>query len=137
MYLYLICGLRLGHTGEEQIITRLELISKAEGLNISPETLKTLVSATGGDMRRAITSLQSCSRLKGKNSQLEPDDVLEVMGVSIFPLYNCDVGFYTSLVPTSAPKRSELLDTVAKSSGAVAKRGTNIIATLCYLRNIV
>lgn len=43
--------------------------------------LKTLIKACGGDMRRAITSLQSCARLKKNSEQITVDDVYEVAGI--------------------------------------------------------
>lgn len=45
------------------------------------ETMTTLVEASGGDMRRAITSLQSCSKLKGPGVPISVGSVLEVTGV--------------------------------------------------------
>lgn len=69
-------------------IYRLKFISKEENVNCDDEVLKTLVSTSGGDMRRAITSLQSCSRLKGPEVPILIDDVYEITGVcsSIFIL---------------------------------------------------
>lgn len=42
--------------------------------------LNTLIKASGGDMRRAITSLQSCARLKS-SGKITIDDVYEVAGI--------------------------------------------------------
>lgn len=40
-----------------------------------------LVEASGGDMRRAITCLQSCAKLKGQNVNISVNNVCEVTGV--------------------------------------------------------
>ncbi|KAK3907704.1 Replication factor C subunit 4 [Frankliniella fusca] len=69
--------------GEEKIIERLKFISSEENVNISSDALHSLIDAAGGDLRRAITCLQSCARLKSKDdaSEISTDDVVEVMGV--------------------------------------------------------
>ncbi|XP_015517332.1 replication factor C subunit 4 [Neodiprion virginianus] len=67
--------------GQEKIIERLELICNMENLKADKAVLMKVVDASGGDMRRAITCLQSVSRLKGKGAEFAIDDVLEVTGV--------------------------------------------------------
>jgi len=61
------------------MLTRLEHICTVEGVKCAPRVLARLVDASGGDMRRAITSLQSTARLKGDEG-IEEADVLEVIG---------------------------------------------------------
>lgn len=61
------------------MLSRLEHICKEEGVKCAPQVLARLVDASGGDMRRAITSLQSTARLKGEDG-IEETDVLEVVG---------------------------------------------------------
>lgn len=61
------------------MLSRLEYICKKEGVKCAPRVLARLVDASGGDMRRAITSLQSTARLKGEDG-IEELDVLEVVG---------------------------------------------------------
>lgn len=61
------------------MLARLEFICKEEGVKCAPRVLARLVDASGGDMRRAITSLQSTTRLKGEEG-IEEVDVLEVIG---------------------------------------------------------
>ena len=68
--------------GEEKIIERLQYICGEEDLKAEKGILKTVVDASGGDLRRAITCLQSVTRLKGKGVEVTIDDVLEVTGVS-------------------------------------------------------
>ena len=68
--------------GNEKIIERLELICREEDIKADKYVLMKLVDASGGDLRRAITCLQSVTRLKGKGVEVTVDDVLEVTGVS-------------------------------------------------------
>lgn len=42
---------------------------------------KTIVDISGGDLRRAITTLQSCQRLKGLDTAITTEDLLEISGV--------------------------------------------------------
>lgn len=73
--------------GEERIIERLKFISDEEKLKIEDEALKSIVDISGGDLRKAITTLQSCSRLKcGTDSKLDDNlitlkDILEMSGI--------------------------------------------------------
>lgn len=60
---------------------RLSYICNEEGVVCEESVLKTLIKACGGDMRRAITSLQSCARLKKNSEQITIDDVYEVAGI--------------------------------------------------------
>ncbi|XP_022914179.1 replication factor C subunit 4 [Onthophagus taurus] len=64
---------------ESMIYERLSLICEKEGVKANDDVLNKLVETSGGDMRRAITCLQSCSRLKGVDFGIK--DVLEVTGV--------------------------------------------------------
>ncbi|KAJ8669735.1 hypothetical protein QAD02_000994 [Eretmocerus hayati] len=67
--------------GEEKIIERLESICGEEELKADKGVLKTVVDASGGDLRRAITYLQSVTRLKGRGAEVTIEDVLEVSGI--------------------------------------------------------
>lgn len=62
---------------------RLTEICKEEGVNLTDETLSFLVETSGGDLRKAITTLQSCSRLKDPGDPISTNDVMEVTGVSL------------------------------------------------------
>uniref|UniRef100_A0A224XM41 Putative replication factor c small subunit n=1 Tax=Panstrongylus lignarius TaxID=156445 RepID=A0A224XM41_9HEMI len=66
--------------GEGMIRLRLEMICKEENVSYTPEALAALIDASGGDLRRAITSLQSCARLKGADKKIEATDVAEMTG---------------------------------------------------------
>ncbi|CAK9828381.1 Replication factor C subunit 4 [Anthophora retusa] len=67
--------------GEEKIIERLEHICKEEDLKANKPVLLKIVEASGGDLRRAITCLQSITTLKGKGIEITTDDVLEIIGI--------------------------------------------------------
>lgn len=66
---------------EEMIIERLRMISTNETVDVDDDALKAIVSTSGGDMRRAITTLQSCYRLKGSDMKITEYDILEISGV--------------------------------------------------------
>ncbi|THH14720.1 hypothetical protein EW146_g5663 [Bondarzewia mesenterica] len=63
---------------------RLEYIASAENVSVNPSVLSTLVSTSNGDLRRAITYLQSAARLSAANvppTPITPRDVQEIAGV--------------------------------------------------------
>ncbi|PVG00185.1 P-loop containing nucleoside triphosphate hydrolase protein [Serendipita vermifera] len=69
--------------------SRLKHIGEMEKLDINEDVIEALVKTSGGDLRRAITYLQSCSRLanatadttNGKKPEISPSDVQEIAGV--------------------------------------------------------
>ncbi|XP_065213650.1 replication factor C subunit 4 [Planococcus citri] len=65
---------------KDTMLKRLKLICDEEKVSCDEKALQTLVDTSGGDLRRAITCLQSCARLKGEEGVLY-EDVLEVTGV--------------------------------------------------------
>ncbi|CAA3009898.1 replication factor C subunit 2 [Olea europaea subsp. europaea] len=64
---------------EEIMSTRILYICKEEGLHLDSEALSTLSSISQGDLRRAITYLQSAARLFG--SAISSKDLISVSGV--------------------------------------------------------
>ncbi|XP_056641333.1 replication factor C subunit 4 [Diorhabda sublineata] len=66
---------------ENMIFERLSYICKEEGISADDDTLTSLVDTSNGDMRRAITCLQSCAKLKGLQEKIDIDNVIEVTGV--------------------------------------------------------
>uniref|UniRef100_A0A1A9UIK0 Replication factor C subunit 2 n=1 Tax=Glossina austeni TaxID=7395 RepID=A0A1A9UIK0_GLOAU len=66
---------------EEKIVERLQYICGLEGVQIEEEAFKTIVEVSGGDMRRAITTLQSCYRLKGAQHKISKNDLFEMSGM--------------------------------------------------------
>lgn len=65
---------------KEIIIERLSNICKLEGIKYQNELLNKFVDISEGDLRKAITMLQSTHRLKG-SQDLTVDDVAETAGV--------------------------------------------------------
>ncbi|KAK8958598.1 hypothetical protein KSP40_PGU003561 [Platanthera guangdongensis] len=64
---------------EEVMSSRILHICNEEGLNLDQEALSTLNSISEGDLRRAITYLQSTARLYG--SSLSSKDLISISGV--------------------------------------------------------
>ncbi|KAI0361891.1 replication factor C [Trametes cingulata] len=63
---------------------RLAQIASAENVPVTPETIAALISTSHGDLRRAITYLQSASRLalaSDPPAPITPRDVQEIAGV--------------------------------------------------------
>ncbi|KAK0210600.1 P-loop containing nucleoside triphosphate hydrolase protein [Desarmillaria ectypa] len=64
--------------------SRLMHIATAEHITVEPSVVKSLISVSSGDLRRAITYLQSASRLSSSTSPstlITPRDVQEIAGV--------------------------------------------------------
>eukprot|EP00112_Aurelia_sp_Birch-Aquarium-sp1_P010166 Seg2185.2 transcript_id=Seg2185.2/GoldUCD/mRNA.D3Y31 product="Replication factor C subunit 4" protein_id=Seg2185.2/GoldUCD/D3Y31 len=61
------------------IKTRLQMICDNEGVTINDEAINNLINLSEGDMRKAITYLQSASRLKG-DTEIASEDILEIAG---------------------------------------------------------
>lgn len=62
----------------EVITDRIMHICQNEGVEIAPGTISTLAGVSGGDMRKAITTLQSAVRLRG--SPVVPQTIIDVAG---------------------------------------------------------
>jgi replication factor C subunit 2/4 len=54
---------------------------KEEEVAVGPGALEAVIKTSGGDLRRAITCLQSCARLKQKGEPVESEEIIELMGV--------------------------------------------------------
>jgi len=64
----------------DTITDRLAMISKGENVHISEQAIETLIKASEGDMRKAITFLQSAYRLKSEE-EISSDDITEMAGI--------------------------------------------------------
>uniref|UniRef100_A0A6B2LAN8 AAA+ ATPase domain-containing protein n=1 Tax=Arcella intermedia TaxID=1963864 RepID=A0A6B2LAN8_9EUKA len=62
---------RFKSLGLSNIETRLEHISQQENISITPPVISAIAKQSGGDMRKAITLLQSAHRLYGEEMSLE------------------------------------------------------------------
>lgn len=67
---------------------RLKYIAKKEKVSITDDALKCLIDTSDGDMRRAVTSLQSAARYAAREKQLTAEDAAELCGVSAVILFN-------------------------------------------------
>ena len=65
---------------EAILVTRIELIMKQEEVAVSQEGKAAIVLTSEGDLRKAITTLQSSARLKG-DVEVGQEDVYEIAGV--------------------------------------------------------
>jgi replication factor C subunit 2/4 len=63
----------------QHMLARLRLVCTAEGVEASDDTLNTILQVSGGDMRKAITFLQSASQLYG--GAITPENIVEISGV--------------------------------------------------------
>lgn len=64
--------------------SRLEHIALSEQLRVKPDVVSALISTSGGDLRRAITYLQSAARLSAASATetvISPRDIQEIAGV--------------------------------------------------------
>ncbi|KAH8833537.1 P-loop containing nucleoside triphosphate hydrolase protein [Flagelloscypha sp. PMI_526] len=65
-------------------VSRVKHIAEEENVSVDPSTIDALVTVAGGDLRRAITYLQSASRLSSSTNPptaITPKDVQEIAGV--------------------------------------------------------
>ena len=66
----------------EILTSRLQTILDKEGVKCGPGVIDGVVSASEGDLRKAITFLQSAARLRG-DEEIVVGDILEIAGVSV------------------------------------------------------
>mmetsp|Transcript_35590 Transcript_35590/g.70753 ORF Transcript_35590/g.70753 Transcript_35590/m.70753 type:complete len:225 (+) Transcript_35590:412-1086(+) len=59
---------------------RMREIAGHEGINLTEETLETLLQASNGDMRKAVTFLQSAYQLSGGQSNISASAVVDISG---------------------------------------------------------
>ncbi|KAG6844725.1 hypothetical protein H0H87_004345 [Tephrocybe sp. NHM501043] len=84
--------------------SRLAQIAQAERITIDTPVIDTLISTSSGDLRRAITYLQSASRLASSTNPptaITPVDVQEIAGVVPEPVIN-DFARTLGIEPASA-----------------------------------
>eukprot|EP00997_Jenningsia_sp_PLL12_P003319 NODE_1613_length_1112_cov_89.577611_g1315_i0.p1 GENE.NODE_1613_length_1112_cov_89.577611_g1315_i0~~NODE_1613_length_1112_cov_89.577611_g1315_i0.p1 ORF type:complete len:351 (-),score=-7.24 NODE_1613_length_1112_cov_89.577611_g1315_i0:58-1080(-) len=73
---------RFKQLGYKHVLNRLEYICKNESLNVAGETLDKIIDISNGDLRMAITYLQSASLMYGNEFNL--DNILEIANVIPF-----------------------------------------------------
>ncbi|GAA99693.1 uncharacterized protein L969DRAFT_89546 [Mixia osmundae IAM 14324] len=67
---------------------RLEYVCQKEEVQCGEESVQALIRCSEGDLRRAITYLQSASRLYGKDKPVDPVSIQEIAGVVPDPVIN-------------------------------------------------
>ncbi|PIL23818.1 hypothetical protein GSI_13569 [Ganoderma sinense ZZ0214-1] len=101
--------------------TRLAQIASAENVPISPEAVDALIATSHGDLRRAITYLQSASRLAMSvtpPTDITPRDVQEIAGV----VPNQFVGDFATALGIE-PLAHDAMDVDVDESGRAKTKG--------------
>lgn len=65
----------------DKITERLKFICQSENVSVDEDVYELIVGISDGDMRRAITTLQSCFRLKAGQGNITRKDVFEISGM--------------------------------------------------------
>lgn len=97
--------------------TRLKSICEAEGVRCSDEALKTILNTSEGDMRRAISCLQSAARMKGQD-EITKRDIIEIAGVIDMSLIE---SLYTSCQSGSYDKIDEATKSIMMEGHSAAQ----------------
>lgn len=70
---------RLEYPTQEEIKTRLEYISRKEGINLTGSVLDACASSSAGCVRQAVSNLQACdqycTQIKRENKKITPDEL--------------------------------------------------------------
>ena len=74
----------------EVLKSRLQHIVETENMSCDSDVVDQVISASQGDLRKAITLLQSASHLKG-SEMVTGQDILEIAGVRQVHLYCGDI----------------------------------------------
>lgn len=88
--------------GAAKIIERLRYICQEENVDVDNDVFDVIVDISDGDMRKAITTLQSCSRLKIGHGSINKHDIFQISGIVpneylVNFLAVCKLGDYTKL----------------------------------------
>ena len=65
---------------KDVLVGRIKMICDKESVKITEAGLEAVITTSEGDLRKAITSLQSCARLKS-SEEIAEEDVYEITGV--------------------------------------------------------
>lgn len=93
---------RFKSLASDKIIERLQFICREEKVSVDDDVFDVIIEVSDGDMRRAITTLQSCFRLKTGQGNITKTDIFEFSGL-VPPEYLssflnvCKKGDYTQL----------------------------------------
>lgn len=127
--------------------SRLRQIARLEGVEVSSPVVEALVRTSGGDLRRAITYLQSCSRLAnatvfegGEKQIIRPEDVQEIAGVvpdRVIELFAAALGVEVDdmeMDDSSEPTRAKDFDAVRKAVKGLVRDGYSASQVLSQVR---
>ncbi|KIM65322.1 hypothetical protein SCLCIDRAFT_541958 [Scleroderma citrinum Foug A] len=125
--------------------SRLTQIAAAEHVDVTPAVMSTLIDTSNGDLRRAITYLQSASRLSSSSdppSLIAPIDIQEIAGVVPTAVVN-DLAKALGLeiagdmeVDGAIPKRQGF-DDIRKKVKEVIRQGYSAMQLLSQLHDLV
>lgn len=94
----------------ESIFNRLEWIADQENLNISKEAIGSVINSSGGDLRKAIMTLQSASRLFS-GCEINVDGITDISG---FIPNSIVQEFLESWISRETSRSQDLLDEFVK-----------------------
>ncbi|KAG5366889.1 Replication factor C subunit 2 [Yarrowia sp. B02] len=81
-------------------LARLQHVSDAENLSVEDGVLEKILEVANGDLRRAITILQSCSRLRGENTGSQNDEDGDATMAETRAITISDVNETAGVIPT-------------------------------------
>ncbi|KAL0947090.1 hypothetical protein HGRIS_013231 [Hohenbuehelia grisea] len=125
--------------------SRLSMIATAEHVQIDPLVLDALIGTSGGDLRRAITYLQSASRLAASTNPptpITPSDIQEIAGVvpdaviaSLAKTLGIDVA--TAMDVDDKPTSGSNFEKIQKAVKHLIREGYSASQTLSQLHDLV
>lgn len=129
--------------------SRLTHIASAERIGVTPQVIETLINTSSGDLRRAITYLQSASRLSSSTSPptpITPADIQEIAGVVPENVIN-DFAAVLGIEIVSNMDIDEPVENKKKGFEAIKNKvkflmregysATQILTQVCYTRSLI
>jgi replication factor C subunit 2/4 len=123
---------------------RLQHIAQQEQLAVSPDVIEALITASQGDLRRAITYLQSAARLKQSDingSPISATDVHEIAGVVPDHVINgfastlgIEVSTYDMDIDDSSWKHAKGFDAIRRKVRGLMREGYSAAQLLMQVR---
>ena len=130
---------------------RLKEIAAAENVDVSDDVVSALVTTSGGDLRRAITYLQSCSRLARATAdgpgaapqKITPEDVQEIAGVvpdrvikGFAAVLGVEIDDASGDSMDIDPPRAKTFDEVRKKVKEISREGYSAAQILSQVRRL-
>ncbi|KAF8631427.1 hypothetical protein AX17_005104 [Amanita inopinata Kibby_2008] len=121
--------------------SRLSYIAAAENVGVTPEVIDALVATSSGDLRRAITYLQSASRLSSSTHPPTPiavADVQEIAGVVPDVIINeFAVILGIEMADSNNMRKNSAFDSIRKKVKQLMKEGYSASQTLSQLHDLI